>query len=78
VDPVLNDDQRRSLISRHIIRSFPQALQVMLLESDPVPTLDKMVSFTRNVRAVERNIAPSTIANVTASPDEISKLTKLV
>jgi hypothetical protein len=60
------------------MRGLPQALQVKLLESDPVPTLDKMVSFTRNVRAVERNIASPTIASVTASPDEISKLTKLV
>lgn len=61
-DGALNDDQRRALISRQFMRGLPQALQGKLLESDPVPTLDKMVSFTRNVRAVERNIASPTIA----------------
>ena len=55
-DPGLNETQRLPLISRQSMRGLPPTIQVKLLESDPVPTLDKMLSFSRNLRAVERNL----------------------
>ena len=61
------------------MRGLPNALQVKLLESDPVPTLEKMVTFTQNMRAIERTTIPRSSKNVASVESrEIAKLTALV
>ena len=81
-DPQLSADQLNALTARQFMRGLPNALQVKLLESDPVHTLEKMVTFTQNMRAIERTTIPRSSENVASvsSPEsrEIAKLTALV
>ena len=70
------------LTARQFMRGLPNEMQIKLLESDPVPTLEKMATFTQNMRAIERTTMPRPTQNVTSvsSPEsrEIAKLTALV
>ena len=63
------------------MRGLPNDL-VKLLEGDPVPSLEKMVTFTQYMRAIERTTIPGSSQNVASvsSPEsrEIVKLTALV
>ena len=81
-DPELSADQMNALTARQFMRGLPNELQIKLLESDPVPTLEKMVTFTQNMRAIERTTMPRPSQNVASvsSPEsrEIAKLTALV
>ena len=81
-DPQLNADQMDALTARQFMRGLPNALQVKHLESDPVPTLEKMVTFTQSMRAIERTTISRSSENVASvsSPEsrEIAKLTALV
>ena len=57
-DPQLCADQMNALTARQFMRGLTNALQVKLLECDPVPTLEKMVTFTQNMRAIKRTTIP--------------------
>ena len=81
-DPGLSAEQMNALTARQFMRGLPADLQVRLLESDPVPNLDKMDTFTQNKRGIARTAIPSSSHNVASvsSPEsrEIAKLTALV
>ena len=58
---------------------LPHHLQIKLLEHDPVLTLERMVSFTRNVHAIEWNVRDDfTTAVITAHVDKLTELTQLI
>lgn len=78
-EPTLTTDQMETLIARQFMRGLPQGLQIKLLENDPVPSLEKMVSFSRNMRAIQQNIeSVPGVAAVSREDDRILKLTALV
>lgn len=79
-DPDLSSDQMNALTARQFMRGLPTDLQVKLLESDPVPTLEKMVSFAQNRRAIDQTtMATPHVASVSSvESHEIAKLTALV
>ena len=78
-DASLTTDQRKVLFTRQFMRGLPQHLQMKLREHDPVPTLEKMVFFARNIRAIERNVGDHFTTAVVAAPaDKLTELTQLV
>ena len=75
----LTTDQRKALLTRQFMRGLPQHLQIRLLEHDPVPTLEKMVFFARNMSTIERNVGSDfTTAAVAAPADKLTELKQLV
>ena len=74
-DACLTTDQRKALLTRQFMRGLPQHLQIKLLEHDPVPTLEKMEFFARNMGAIERNAGDDFTTAVVAAP--AAKLTEL-
>ena len=79
-NPDLSADQMTVLTSCQFMRGLPQDLQIKLLENDPVPTLDKIVSFTQNMRAIDRTTVSGPDVAAASSPEslEIAKLTAIV
>ena len=81
-DSELNADQMRALTARQFMRGFPSDLQIKLLENDPVPGLETMVTFAQNRRAIDRSDLPApntqSSAAVSTPPTEIAALTALV
>jgi hypothetical protein len=61
-DPELNSDQMRALTAHQFMHNLPSDLQIKLPENDPVPTLEKMVTFAQNRWAIDRSqvIIPAT------------------
>ena len=79
-DPELNADQMRALTTRQFMRGLPSNLQIKLLENDPVPTLEKMVTFAQNWCAIDQTHMPSpqSSAVVSSPPSEMANLAALV
>jgi hypothetical protein len=61
-DPELNSDQMHALTAHQFMHNLPSDLQIKLPENDPVPTLEKMVTFAQNRWAIDRSpvIIPAT------------------
>lgn len=89
-DPELPDDAKKALLQRQFIKGLPNSWKLKLLEHNPTPTLDEMLSFVQRYRAVEGYTAPMSAtssrepntasATTTAAPvsDEPSQLSQLL
>ena len=51
-EPDLSDSAFDALLRRQFMRALPSGLKIKLLESDPTPTLDTMISFAQRFRAL--------------------------
>lgn len=51
-EPGLTDDAFDALLRRQFLKGLPFTTRMKLLESDPTPTLDDMVSFAQRFRAL--------------------------
>ena len=45
-DPSLPADAKKALIARQYMKGLPRTLKFKLLEHNPTPTLDELLSFT--------------------------------
>ena len=52
-EPTLSGDAKTALLTRQFMRGLPTGLKLKLLESNPTPTLTKMLTFVQRHRAVE-------------------------
>ena len=73
-DPTLSPDATTALISRQYMRGLPYALKLKLLEHNPTPTLEQMLSFTQRYRAVEGYVLPNAHCS-TSSTQSIASTT---
>lgn len=72
-DPTLSSDATTALISRQYMRGLPDALKLKLLEHNPTPTLEQMLSFTQRYRAVEGYVLPNVLCS-TSSTQSIASI----
>ncbi len=80
-DPDLSTDAKTALVQRQFMKGLPNVLKFKLLEPNPTPTLEEMLSFTQRYRAAEGYVQPvgNDVAAVhsTAEKDQ-SQLSQLV
>ena len=78
--PTLSANQMNALTSHQFMYGLQQELQIKLLENDPVLRLEKMVSFTQKMQAIDRTRASGAHVAVTSSPEshDITKIAALV
>ena len=84
-DPELSDDAKTALIHRQFMKGLPNILKLKLLEHNPTPNLDEMLSFVQQYRAVEGFAAPiiaseypSASSTTTPTSDNNSQLSPLL
>ena len=73
-DPTLSPDATTALISQQYMRGLPYALKLKLLEHNPIPTLEQMLSFTQRYGAVEGYVLPNAHCS-TSSTQSIASTT---
>ena len=56
-DPSLEAEAKKALLTRQFMKGLPNDMKIKLLEHDPTPKLDDMLSFVRRYRAVQGHIA---------------------
>lgn len=61
-DPTLSADARVALIQRQFMKGLPPLIKLKLLEHNPTPSLEEMLSFVQRYRAVEGYASPA-VAN---------------
>ena len=70
-EPDLSDYGFDALLRRQLMRSLPSHLKPKLLESNPTPILEDMVSFAQRFRALwDLPCAQSDVSACTASPGD--------
>ena len=52
-EPTLSDTASDALLRRQFMKALPSAVKLQLLESNPTPTLEQMVSFAQRHRALQ-------------------------
>ncbi len=57
-EPDLSTDAKTALVQRQFMKGLPDVLKFKLLEHNPTPTLEEMLSFTQLYRAVEGYVQP--------------------
>ena len=62
-DPDLAADARTAFLARQFMRGLPKDLKIKLLQHDPTPTLDRMVSFVQRYRAIQEYTDDETFDN---------------
>ena len=54
-DPTLAEEAKSALLCRQFMRGLPNGLRGRLLDHNPTPSLEKMLSFVQRYRAVEHH-----------------------
>ena len=83
-DTDLSSDAKSALVQRQFMRGLPNPIKLKLLEHNPTPNLEEMLSFTQRYRAIEGYTSPASSSPVpvtnsaaTTAQDD-SQLSKLV
>lgn len=71
-DPELSDDAKTALVQRQFMKGLPNTIKHKLLEHNPTPNLEEMLSFAQRHRAIEGytsqgNLGDVAVANSTAT-----------
>ena len=67
--PTIDPAAKTALLTRQFVRGLPRNMKIKLLEHDPVPDLQKMLSFVQRYRAIQYYSSDSCNA-ATASNDD--------
>ena len=83
-DPNLASDAKSALVQRQFMRGQPNPIKLKLLEHNPTPNLEEMLSFKQRYRAIEGYTLPASSSHVTVTnsaattAQDDSQLSKLV
>jgi len=81
-EPDLDAMAKNALLTRQFMKGLPKSIRIKLLESDPTPDLNKMVSFVQRYRAIQEYTEDGTETHVAGvaseSGDSMADLVALV
>ena len=63
-DPELSNDAKTALIQRQFMKGLPDTIKHKLLEHNPTPNIEEMLSFTQRYRAIEGYTSPGILGDV--------------
>ena len=69
-DPTLAEEAKSALLCRQFMRGLPNGLRGRLLDHNPTPSLEKMLSFVQRYRAVEHHNPSTSASTTTEQPSE--------
>ena len=64
VNPDLSNNAKSTLVQRQFMRGLPSPIKLKLLEHNPTPNLEEMLSFTQRYRAIEGYTLPASSSPV--------------
>ena len=62
-DPSLDKPAKEVLLTRQFMKGLPNNMKIKLLQDDPTPNLERMLSFVRRYRAVQGHILSNNSIN---------------
>ena len=84
-DPSLDKPAKEVLLTRQFMKGLPNNMKIKLLQDDPTPDLERMLSFVCCYRAVQGHISEQQVSinaadssHVTMQPDKLSELIDMV
>ena len=72
----MSSDAKKALIKRKDTRGLPNLLKFKLLEHNPTPKLDEMLTFTHQYRAIEGYASPRTDSEINAASSDFTPTDK--
>ncbi|KAK3751298.1 hypothetical protein QZH41_012203 [Actinostola sp. cb2023] len=76
-DPDIEDNAKEVLLGRQFMRGLPKDLKIKMLQHDPTPNLENMISFVQRYRAVQEYMETNQVS-ATSSSSEMTQLVALV
>ena len=73
-DPSIEAGAKKALLTRQLMNGLPNDMKIKLLEHDPTPKLDDMLSFVRRYRVVQRHLTEHQVGQ----NDKLSELMDLL